>query len=108
MKIVFVGDTRDSQNIVVTSIAINCFEVRHSCKILACAWSKTPHWGGYLTFLQRVEFLHGVESYGVSPESIGQLPRLLPILDGKKAPRGAAGGNGGLGRGGIGGGQERG
>ena len=54
--------------------------------------------GGYLTFLQGVEFLHGVESYGVRPESIGQLPRLLPIVYGKKASRRATGGNRGLGR----------
>ena len=54
----------------------------------------TPHWRGYLTFCSGVKFLHGVESTAVNPESIGQLPRLLPIFYGKKASRRATSGNG--------------
>ena len=90
----------------MTSIAGNFMVVRHSCDVITRASVQTPHWGGYLTFLQGVKFLHGVESNGVRPESIGKLPRLLPIVYGKKASRRATGGNGGLGRGGKGGGQD--
>ena len=101
LKIVFIGDTRDSQDEVVTSIPMNFTIIASCCIPIFGSSQKTPHWGGYLPFL------HGVGDNGVNPESIGQLPRLLPILYGKKASRRATSGNRCLGRRGIGVGQER-